>query len=189
MLIQQIDLTNSRKNYISVTLCYLPLFAPAMTRRVFYSFHYSADSWRASQIRNIGVVEGNRPATDNEWEDVARNGTSAIRQWIDTQMIGRSCVVVLIGSETANRFWINYEIGKAFTDGKKILGIYIHRLKDRYGEQSRKGANPFSYLESDGTPLDEYVATYDPPGRTSTDVYACIRGNLEGWIEAAFATR
>ena len=35
----------------------------APKRRVFYSFYYKEDSWRASQVRNIGVVEGNRPAT------------------------------------------------------------------------------------------------------------------------------
>ena len=43
-------------------------------RRVFYSFHYAADSWRAAMVRNIGVVEGNRPATDNNWEEVTRGG-------------------------------------------------------------------------------------------------------------------
>lgn len=30
-----------------------------MPRKIFYSFHYQRDSWRASKIRNIGVVEGN----------------------------------------------------------------------------------------------------------------------------------
>lgn len=39
-----------------------------MPRKVFYSFHYQRDSWRASKIRNIGVVEGNPSATDNKWE-------------------------------------------------------------------------------------------------------------------------
>jgi hypothetical protein len=28
------------------------------TRKVFYSFHYMPDAWRASQVRNMGVVEG-----------------------------------------------------------------------------------------------------------------------------------
>lgn len=29
-----------------------------MPRKVFYSFHFAPDSWRASQVRNIGIVEG-----------------------------------------------------------------------------------------------------------------------------------
>ncbi len=49
-----------------------------MYRRVFYSFNYAEDAWRASQVRNMGVVEGNRPATDNEWQDVSKGGDSAI---------------------------------------------------------------------------------------------------------------
>lgn len=39
-------------------------------RRVFFSFHYRKDSWRASQIRNMGVVDGNKPASDNDWEKI-----------------------------------------------------------------------------------------------------------------------
>ena len=35
-----------------------------MTRRVFYSFHYELDYWRAAQVRNIGRLECNRPATE-----------------------------------------------------------------------------------------------------------------------------
>lgn len=37
-----------------------------MTRKVFYRFHYQRDGWRASKVRNIGVVEGSRPASDNK---------------------------------------------------------------------------------------------------------------------------
>ena len=28
-----------------------------MARRVFFSFHYKADNWRASQVRNMGEAE------------------------------------------------------------------------------------------------------------------------------------
>ena len=34
-------------------------------RQVFYSFHFKNDSWRAGQVRNIGVVEGNTPVSSN----------------------------------------------------------------------------------------------------------------------------
>ena len=37
-------------------------------RQVFYSFHFKNDSWRAGQVRNIGVVEGNMPVSSNDWE-------------------------------------------------------------------------------------------------------------------------
>ncbi len=53
-----------------------------MTRRVFYSFHYKPDNWRASQVRNMGVIEGNAPVSDNEWEEITGGGDEAIEQWI-----------------------------------------------------------------------------------------------------------
>ena len=36
-----------------------------MARKAFFSFHYQPDNWRVSQVRNIGVIEGNQPA--NFW--------------------------------------------------------------------------------------------------------------------------
>ena len=72
-----------------------------MARRVFYSFHYKPDNWRASQVRNMGVIEGNQAVADNDWETVTKGGDAAIKKWIDDQMVGRSCVVVLIGSAAA----------------------------------------------------------------------------------------
>ena len=45
-----------------------------MKRRVFYSFHYSPDNWRAAQVRQIGSIEGNSPASDNDWEQGKKVG-------------------------------------------------------------------------------------------------------------------
>jgi len=109
-----------------------------MARRAFYSFHYKPDNWRASQVRNMGVIEGNRPVSDNKWEEITSGGDKAIREWIDEQMQGKSCAIVLIGANTAGRKWIKYEIKKAWDDAKGVLGIYIHNLKNKDGEQSSK---------------------------------------------------
>lgn len=112
-----------------------------MARKVFYSFHYNPDNWRASQVRNIGAIEGNQPAKDNDWETITKGGDKAIEKWIADQMSGRSCVVVLIGAGTANRKWINHEIVKGWNDGKGVLGIYVHNLKNSEGKTSSKGSN------------------------------------------------
>lgn len=50
-----------------------------MARRVFYSFHYELDSWRAAKVRNMGKLDGNQPVTDNDWESVAKGGDAAIQ--------------------------------------------------------------------------------------------------------------
>lgn len=110
-----------------------------MPRRVFYSFHYQQDVFRTGQVRNIGAVEGNKLASDNDWEKVKAGGDEAIKRWIDGQLTGRSCTVVLIGAETAGRPWIKHEIQKSWEKRMGLLGIHIHRLLDQNGNPSGKG--------------------------------------------------
>lgn len=162
-----------------------------MTRRVFYSFHYKPDNWRASQVRNMGVIEGNAPFSDNDWETITRGGDKAILNWIDGQIQGKSCTIVLIGTNTAGRKWIKYEIEKSWNDGKGLLGIYIHNLKDVEEKQSIKGSNPFDdfTMKKDGAKLSSIVKAYDPPYWTSTDVYAYIKRNLAAWVEETVSIR
>jgi len=81
-------------------------------RKVFYSFHFDNDVMRTQQVRNIGVIEGNKPVSANEWE-TARKTPGGIEKWIDDNMKYKSCVIVLVGSETAQRPWVQYEIRKA----------------------------------------------------------------------------
>ncbi len=161
-----------------------------MTRKVFYSFHYIPDNWRASQVRNIGAVEGNKPAADNDWETVKKGGDPAIQRWIDGQMTGRTCTVVLIGAETAKRKWIDYEINKAWDAGKGVVGIHVHNLKDVLEQQSKKGTNPFAHIPAkSSTFLSSVIKTYDPPYTDSKLVYAYIKENLSDWIEEAVKIR
>lgn len=160
-----------------------------MARQVFFSFHYKPDNWRVSTVRNIGAIEGNKPASDNDWETVTEAGEAAIEKWISNQMSGRSCTVVLVGSGTANRKWINYEIKKSWNDGKGIVGVRIHNLKNSMGKQSTKGANPFSNFTVDGENMADIVKLYDPPYTTSTSTYDYISKNIGSWIEEAIKIR
>ena len=160
-----------------------------VTRKIFFSFHYKQDNWRAAEIRNMGLVEGNRTVSDNEWETVTRGGDAAIKRWIHSQMYGRSCAIVLIGNRTSGRKWIKYEIEKAWNDGKGLLGIYIHNLKDQNGNQSQKGANPLYSLIVNGRRLSDIVKAYDPSYKRSTKVYAHIANNIADWVEEAIWIR
>lgn len=160
-----------------------------MARQVFFSFHYKTDNWRASQVRNIGAIEGNKPASDNDWEEITSGGDDAIKKWIEGQMKGRSCATVLIGAKTAGRKWIKYEIQRAWTLKKGALGIFVHNLKDADGDTTTKGRNPFEDFTIGGTDMDKIVKAYDPPYTTSTSVYNHIKDNIEDWIEAAIKIR
>lgn len=162
-----------------------------MARKVFYTFHYIPDCIRAARVRNMGVVEGNRPASDNDWEEITQGGAKAIQKWIDDQMYGKSCNVVLVGENTAGRKWVNYEIETAWNNNKGVVGIYIHRLKDFDGNQSSRGSNPFDNFTMNGSQkkLSSIVKAYNPPYTDSKDVYSYISDNLEDWIEEAIDIR
>ena len=164
-----------------------------MARKVFFSFHYENDNWRASQVRNIGVVSGNEVAKDNDWETITKGGDKKIKEWIDNQMIGRTCTVILAGSKTADRKWINYEIKKSWKNGMGVVVIFIHNLKDKDEKQNSKGNNPLYYVSINDNNTEKRLSTiaedYDPIGKTSKEVYADIEANIDNLIEEAIKIR
>jgi MTH538 TIR-like domain (DUF1863) len=156
-------------------------------RKVFYSFHYDNDVFRVQQIRNIGALEANEPVSANTWEQIKRGGDTAIKRWINENMEFKSCLVVLIGSETASRKWVKYEIEKAWNDNRAVLGVYIHNINCMRSGTCYKGPNPFDDIYfKDGSRLSSAVKAYNP---NPNNAYADIANNLEYWIEEAIASR
>jgi hypothetical protein len=158
-----------------------------MAKKCFLSFHYKVDSWRVSQVKHIGSIEEQPLLDSNKWEEIKKKGDTAIEKWIADNMKGKECLVVLVGEKTAGRRWVKHEIKKAWKDGLGVLAVHIHNLKDSAGNQSSKGANPFTGLTVDGESVAGKV--YDPPYATSTYVYDHIKENIEGWIKDAVKAR
>ena len=116
-----------------------------MARRVFFSFHYDGDIWRANQVRNCNVVAGSDLAgffDHSEYQEAKRKGTEGIKRMILNHLNGASVVVVLIGNQTANRPWVKYEIEQAIAQKHGLLGVQIHHLKDQNGQTSWLGSTP-----------------------------------------------
>lgn len=161
-----------------------------MARKVFYSFHFANDFWRTQQVRNMGALEGQALCTPNAWEEIKRKGSDSIERWIDTNLFGKSCVVVLVGSETASRPWVLREIVKGWDAGKGVVGIRINKLLGTDGRPSVEGANPFDKIGfGQGGKLSSIVQLVTPGGADSKAVYASISGGIEAWIESAISTR
>lgn len=164
-----------------------------MPRRIFHSFRFSHDWFRVQTVRQIGAIEGQRLMSSNDWEKVKQKGDKAVQTWIDSQLKGRSCVVVLIGAHTAGRKWVKYEMRKGWADGKGVVGIHIHALKDSNELQAPKGRNPLSEVRvetKNGTKaLADVAKTYMPPYSTSKNAYNYIRDNIDAWVEEAIAIR
>lgn len=136
-----------------------------MARKIFFSFHYERDAWRAGQVRNSNVVSsedryGFVDAVD--WESIKKKGDAAIERWIDDQLENTSVTVVLVGAETASREWVQYEIGTSWNRGNGLIGIKIHNIKDQDQKTDTPGANPFDGFKlPNGTLLSSVVRTYD----------------------------
>lgn len=150
-----------------------------MARKVFYSFHFDNDNWRAGQVRNIGTVEGDKPVNGNKWEEVKSKSDATIKEWIDNNLKDKSCVVVLIGEKTSERKWVDYEINRAWELGKAVCGVYIHKLENVFGNQSPKGKNP----------LATYIPIFDSDYSTSKYVYDDIKNNISDLVEKAIEIR
>ena len=151
-----------------------------MARRVFFSFHYENDIFRASVVRNSWIMQPDRETAGfwdaAAWESVKRNGDDAVKRWIRTQLENTSVTVVLIGSETYSREYVQYEIQQSWDRGNGLIGVYINNIKDmRTGETSRMGFDPFLRMNFSN------IKTYDWIANNGYN-------NLGSWVEEA-ATR
>lgn len=169
-----------------------------MARHTFFSFHYQRDIWRVNQVRNSWVTQENTTADfwdDASWESVKKQGDQAIKNWINRQMKGTSVTVVLIGMETYSRKYVQYEIRKSYIEGKGILGIRIHNIKNQYGYVGTLGKNPLDILTVNyyGTniPLSQLKNQlgYDYIFKTYDWVSDRGRNNIGSWIEQAVQSR
>jgi hypothetical protein len=146
-----------------------------MARRTFFSFHYQLDVWRASVVRKSSFLQ---EAVEAEWidasiwEDAKATSDAAVKKLIDGGLRNTSVTAVLIGSKTASRQWVNYEIDQSIQRGNGLLGVYIHNIKDDNQKTATKGTNPLP----SGYPTFDWV---------NNDGY----NNLGSWVSAAYDAR
>lgn len=103
-----------------------------MYKNVFFSFHYD-DVWMVNQIRNSNLIQGTAKSgfkDKAEFEKIKRTGDTAVKNWIDKQLHGTTVTCVLIGKETLNRPYVQYEIQQSRNKGNVILGITLDGMKD-----------------------------------------------------------
>jgi hypothetical protein len=156
-----------------------------MARHVFFSFNY-ADIMRVNQVRKAWqFVPGNtsQKVYDRSlWEESKKKGDSAIQRIIDDGMNGASVTCVLIGSDTAGRKWVNYEIVKSHNEGMGLFGVRIHRMNAPSGIPARMGRNPFDDWEfKRGGQSVSFAQEYPVYDWIGDDGFQ----NFARWVEAA----
>lgn len=157
-----------------------------MARRVFFSFHYDNDINRSMTVRNSWVTQGKEAAgfvDKAAFEQVKRQGVTAVHNWIDKQLDGTSVTVVLIGSETLNRPFIHYEICQSLKRGNAVIGVHINGIRDMRTSLISSKGNTHTvigyYSNSSPAYFDKVCdGIYD---YTSQNGYS----NLGTWIESA----
>ena len=88
-------------------------------------------------------------------------------------MKGTSVTVVLIGTLTSEREYVQYEIDQSWDKKNGLIGVYMHNMKDQNHKTEKKGENPFVKLGYKG------IRTYDWVNDNGYE-------NLGKWIEAAY---
>ena len=156
-----------------------------MARRVFFSFHYERDVWRANVVRKSWVTTEREEAgfwDASLWEEAKKKGEDAIKRMIDDGLKGCSVTAVLIGAETSSRDWVKYEIRKSYESGKGLLGVFIHKIKDTSGKEDQKGDALFGEIGKDrngnSVCFSQVARQYD---WVLDDGYL----NLADWVEKA----
>lgn len=160
-------------------------------RRVFFSFHYREDVWRASNVRNSGNFDAVSAAGWKDaslWEATKREGDAAIRRIIDDGLKNTSVTVVLIGSNTAQRRWVTYEIEQSMARSNGIFGVRIHRMKDQLGKRSTRGTTPTALAEHDCPVYDwkQVKLRYQVERAAIQAGKPCLKHNTKGCWKCRF---
>jgi hypothetical protein len=113
--------------------------------RIFFSFHYELDHWRARQIRTwpqwvgleaAGYVDGSLA------EESKTLDARLLQSRIDASLRSCAATAVLIGARTFERQFVSYEIFRSLEWKKPLVGIFIDGLRDHEGRLGCRGPLP-----------------------------------------------
>lgn len=107
-------------------------------KNVFISHHHKDDAQvdnltsllqkNGCEIRNSSI---RAKPTNQERLDKGLVKDATIRRLLKMKMSWAGTVIVLVGKETHSRPWVNWEIREANRQGKSIVGVYEHGLKEK----------------------------------------------------------
>lgn len=112
--------------------------------------HHGKDDKQVQSLKDRLIKSGhnirNYSVDSTKHKDGRRPSDEVIKRYLKMQVNWSGTFICLIGKETHKRDWVNYEIKQAYLQGKRIIGIYDHGLKE-------KVELPENYKKYGGTPL------------------------------------
>jgi hypothetical protein len=116
-----------------------------MNRRIYLDFDLENDLWRVDQLRSqlLGPAADQAGFFDpKEYEELLRQDTDALRQRIAERIAGTSVTLILIGTESASRPFVQLGIEESIAHQNGFVGIHIHAMDDELGAPSQSGPQP-----------------------------------------------
>ena len=122
-----------------------------MAKKVFFSFHYQdVIDFRANVVRNHGKFKLNKDEAgfydSSIWEEAKKESDLALKRLINNGIKNTSNTCVLVGTDTFNRRWVDYEIMKSIKAGNHIFAVHINGIKCKNEKTKSNGNNPLYYL-------------------------------------------
>lgn len=128
------------------------LYKKITRRNVFFSFHYD-DIMRVNNVRQSGLFvdetfEPGRLFYDRSlWESSKRTDPDSLKSLIREGVKNTSVVCVLVGSDTAFRPWVRYEIARAIIDLRGLLAVHINGIPHHTKKLPHaRGYNPLQFM-------------------------------------------
>jgi hypothetical protein len=120
-----------------------------MKRKIYFSFHYDNDLFRANVVRNKDMTS--RDDIYGYFDSVpiekVKKDDKEIKMWIQDQLKNTSVTAVLKGRFTYQRPYVQYEIIQSIIKGNGLLNVEIHNIKDMQKSTiDIIGFNPFDYF-------------------------------------------
>ena len=122
-----------------------------MAKKVFFSFHYQdVIDFRANVVRKHGDFKLNKDEAgfydSSIWEEAKKESDLALKRLINKGVSNTSNTCVLVGTDTFNRRWVDYEIMKSIKKGNHIFAVHINSIKCKNQKTKINGNNPLYYL-------------------------------------------
>lgn len=117
-----------------------------MKKIVFISYHFNDKTYKGEIQKWLQEAGVQVISTDEN--DLRPEGAEAIRSKIREQIAGSALVLILVGNDTHNRPWVDYEV--AVAKSKQVPAYWI-RLSNRSGAPpvEVRSLNAVEYLKSE----------------------------------------
>ena len=159
---------------------------PSSSRRHVFISHHHADDAEVDKFTNLLKRSGYdirnssiraKPANQQRLER-GEVKDETIRRLLRMKVSWASRVVVLIGKETSQRPWVNWEIEQANKQGKRIVGVFVRggttadvpSTLEKYASAivGWNSKNIMSAIDGDDNPFELPDGTPRPPTRPNT---------------------